>query len=415
MRRALDSYVIRGVQHNAPLLRSVLDVPAFVAGNISTAFLAEHYPTPEASSPERLPLTPRQEEQLLALAALLWVRKEQRLSGGDGLLKVGAQGIVAGSTHVRNMPYCAPCALLFGNSPMQCAEQSALAGRCLPLALCLQGDLPLVLTLGGQQVPLTVRPAEPRMVAHSASAGSRSNNGSARGQALEVQLPGRILYVQDAGGSTAQLVHAEVDGQAVHLQVLAAGPRHYHLQHCGAQRVVEVDSPAAAQLAQHMPPPVVEDFSKVGAWVGGWVHGCCRAGWHALVVATIWVSGRMGQLALWQLNGRRPPAWCALAFVSMVPPAAGWLQVVRSPMPGTLVSVSVELGQRVSHGDEVCCAVLPCALTWRCVPERTVEMGCHMQCGVTVLCCASATRLLQLPAHSTCPPCALPRWLLWRR
>ena len=65
MRRALDSYVIRGVQHNAPLLRSVLDVPAFVAGNISTAFLAEHYPTPEASSPDRLPLTPQQEEQLL--------------------------------------------------------------------------------------------------------------------------------------------------------------------------------------------------------------------------------------------------------------------------------------------------------------------------------------------------------------
>lgn len=40
MRRALDSYVIRGVQHNAPLLRSVLDIPAFRAGQLSTAFLA---------------------------------------------------------------------------------------------------------------------------------------------------------------------------------------------------------------------------------------------------------------------------------------------------------------------------------------------------------------------------------------
>ena len=40
MRRALDSYVIRGVQHNAPLLRSVLDIPAFEAGQLSTAFLA---------------------------------------------------------------------------------------------------------------------------------------------------------------------------------------------------------------------------------------------------------------------------------------------------------------------------------------------------------------------------------------
>ncbi len=85
MRSALDSYVIRGVQHNAPLLRSVLDVPQFVEGNVSTAFLAEHYPTPEASAPERLPLSERQRDQLLALAAMLWVGREQRLSGGNPL------------------------------------------------------------------------------------------------------------------------------------------------------------------------------------------------------------------------------------------------------------------------------------------------------------------------------------------
>lgn len=85
MRRALDAYVIRGVQHNAPLLRSVLDVPQFVAGAVSTAFLAEHYPTPEASAPERLPLSDQQRDQLLALAAMLWVGREQRLSGGGPL------------------------------------------------------------------------------------------------------------------------------------------------------------------------------------------------------------------------------------------------------------------------------------------------------------------------------------------
>ena len=95
MRRALDNYVIRGVQHNAPLLRSVLDVPAFVAGHVSTAFLAEHYPTPEASAPDRLPLSAGQEEQLLALAALLWVGKQQRLRGGDGL-QVGGVAVVWG-------------------------------------------------------------------------------------------------------------------------------------------------------------------------------------------------------------------------------------------------------------------------------------------------------------------------------
>ncbi len=102
----------------------------------------------------------------------------------------------------------------------------------------LQGNLELVLTLDGQQVPLAVRPADPRMMGDAAGAGSAG--GSAAGQGLEVQLPHRILYVRDAGASTAQLVRAEVDGESANLQVLAAGPRQYRLQHCGAHRVVQV-------------------------------------------------------------------------------------------------------------------------------------------------------------------------------
>ncbi|KAL4458176.1 hypothetical protein ABPG75_013041 [Micractinium tetrahymenae] len=238
MRSALDSYVICGVQHNAPLLRSVLDVPQFVSGSVSTAFLAQHYPTPEASAPERLTLGERQRDQLLALAAMLWVGRERRLRGGGPL----------------------------------------------------QGEMELVLTLEGQQVPLTVRPAEPRMMGSAGTAGSTgSSGGTAAGQGLEVQLPHRIMYVRDAGGSTAQLVRAEVDGAPLSLQVLSAGPRQYKLQHCGAQRTVQVDTPVSAQLQQYMPPPQVEDFAKV----------------------------------------------------------------IRSPMPGTLVSIGVLPGQHVNPGDEV--------------------------------------------------------------
>lgn len=183
MRAALDSYVIRGVQHNTPLLRSVLDVPSFQAGTISTAFLAgqmrlggkalasavcpgleprsttlfprpsspraENYPTPQASAPDRLPLSAAQEDQLLAAAAMLWAARERRLSGGGEL----------------------------------------------------RGELELVLTLGERQVPATVRPAAP---------GLAPAPGPGEGQALEVQLPHRILVVRDTGGSTAQLVNARV-------------------------------------------------------------------------------------------------------------------------------------------------------------------------------------------------------------
>eukprot|EP01116_Phalansterium_solitarium_P015671 TRINITY_DN3483_c0_g1_i1.p2 TRINITY_DN3483_c0_g1~~TRINITY_DN3483_c0_g1_i1.p2 ORF type:complete len:724 (-),score=352.85 TRINITY_DN3483_c0_g1_i1:299-2413(-) len=42
--RALDQYEIRGVQHNIPLLRAVLDLPDYASGAISTKFLPKHYP-----------------------------------------------------------------------------------------------------------------------------------------------------------------------------------------------------------------------------------------------------------------------------------------------------------------------------------------------------------------------------------
>uniref|UniRef100_A0A3Q2CSH5 Propionyl-CoA carboxylase subunit alpha n=1 Tax=Cyprinodon variegatus TaxID=28743 RepID=A0A3Q2CSH5_CYPVA len=44
MEDALDSYVIRGVTHNIPLLREIITHPRFVSGDITTNFLPEVYP-----------------------------------------------------------------------------------------------------------------------------------------------------------------------------------------------------------------------------------------------------------------------------------------------------------------------------------------------------------------------------------
>ncbi|CAI2737404.1 unnamed protein product [Dicrocoelium dendriticum] len=44
MAKALDSYVIRGVSHNIPLLRDVITEERFVSGDFSTKFLTETYP-----------------------------------------------------------------------------------------------------------------------------------------------------------------------------------------------------------------------------------------------------------------------------------------------------------------------------------------------------------------------------------
>ncbi len=44
MREALDCYQIRGLNHNICFLRSILDHPRFIAGNLSTKFIPEEWP-----------------------------------------------------------------------------------------------------------------------------------------------------------------------------------------------------------------------------------------------------------------------------------------------------------------------------------------------------------------------------------
>eukprot|EP00483_Globobulimina_turgida_P005473 UN05483 len=44
MRDSLDSYVIHGLNHNIPFLRSILDHPKFISGDITTKFIEDEYP-----------------------------------------------------------------------------------------------------------------------------------------------------------------------------------------------------------------------------------------------------------------------------------------------------------------------------------------------------------------------------------
>ncbi len=44
MRRALDAFEVEGIGHNLPFLAAVMDHPRFVAGDMTTAFIAEEWP-----------------------------------------------------------------------------------------------------------------------------------------------------------------------------------------------------------------------------------------------------------------------------------------------------------------------------------------------------------------------------------
>eukprot|EP00850_Spirogloea_muscicola_P019164 SM000185S04023 [mRNA] locus=s185:6614:14108:+ [translate_table: standard] len=69
MERALDSYIIHGLNHNASFLRSVISLQDFKAGNLSTKFLDEHFPDGWKSPG----LSSKQKDEVIAIATLLRV------------------------------------------------------------------------------------------------------------------------------------------------------------------------------------------------------------------------------------------------------------------------------------------------------------------------------------------------------
>jgi propionyl-CoA carboxylase alpha chain len=74
MATALDSYVIRGVTHNIPLLRDIITEERFVSGNISTKYLQDVYP--EGFRGKQLNQT--ELEQLAAVAAIVRAKADLR-------------------------------------------------------------------------------------------------------------------------------------------------------------------------------------------------------------------------------------------------------------------------------------------------------------------------------------------------
>lgn len=76
MAQALDSYVIRGVTHNIPLLRDIITESKFVAGDVTTNYLPEVYP--EGFKAHALDAAKRQ--RLDAVAAAVFVKDVLRQS-----------------------------------------------------------------------------------------------------------------------------------------------------------------------------------------------------------------------------------------------------------------------------------------------------------------------------------------------
>lgn len=74
LKDALDSFVVRGVNHNVNFLRSLLSHPRFMKGDLTTKFIPEEYPEGFKGHP----LNTRQMKQLISTAALMHLMRVQR-------------------------------------------------------------------------------------------------------------------------------------------------------------------------------------------------------------------------------------------------------------------------------------------------------------------------------------------------
>jgi propionyl-CoA carboxylase alpha chain len=82
MREALDGFEVEGIGHNLPFLAAVMDHPRFVAGDISTGFIAEQYPDGFQGVALPEPVLDR----LAMVAAALHHRREMRDASISGAM-----------------------------------------------------------------------------------------------------------------------------------------------------------------------------------------------------------------------------------------------------------------------------------------------------------------------------------------
>lgn len=220
MQEALDRYVIRGVTHNLPFLRSIFSFDSFLSGSYTTAFIPEHYLGPSGLDPEAFPLQESQLQEMYAAACFLYLNDELRLN--PHLLE-----------HNRT-------------------TELSMSMRDIHA----EEDIVVTSVLG------RVRKASVRHVGQE----------GVQAGALEVQLPDRVIHIQGvplpaAGCGSSQysphLHTLKIDDRHRHVQVISRQPRSLVLQYMGAHRKIILQSAMAEALSQYMPAGKEQEVQRV--------------------------------------------------------------------------------------------------------------------------------------------------------
>ena len=83
MRDSLDSYVIHGMNHNIPFLRTILDHPRFISGDITTKFIEEEYP--DGFAMDCIPITDKDYDFMITTAAAVYRHLRRDVKADDTL------------------------------------------------------------------------------------------------------------------------------------------------------------------------------------------------------------------------------------------------------------------------------------------------------------------------------------------
>ncbi|XP_018647814.1 LOW QUALITY PROTEIN: putative propionyl-CoA carboxylase alpha subunit [Schistosoma mansoni] len=202
MTKALDSYVIRGVTHNIPLLRDIVTEKRFVSGDISTKYLSEVYPDGFKGKV----LDQKELDTLISVSASIFAKNDARIRNCSG------------------------------------DPKSRSYIRCIVTRDC-----------SGFQVRMS--PWEPpkhinQQDVHITSQSSKSQES--------------LVRVADNFKLSDKIINHSYDGNEVILQLLDKSINTVCLQYLGTAFPVEIMNTTAAWFrAAYMPPPRVIDYGSI--------------------------------------------------------------------------------------------------------------------------------------------------------
>ncbi|CAH8437640.1 unnamed protein product [Schistosoma intercalatum] len=219
MAKALDSYVIRGVTHNIPLLRDIVTEKRFVSGNISTKYLSEVYPDGFKGKV----LDQKELDTLISVSASIFAKNDARIRNCSG----ESQWDLVASVHENS-----------ANSD----PKSRSYIRCIVTRDC-----------SGFQVRMSSWEPPKHINQQDLYATSQSSKSQET-----------VVRVADNFKLSDKIINHSYDGNEVTLQLLDKSINTICLQYLGTAFPIEIMNTTAAWFrAAYMPPPRVIDYGSI--------------------------------------------------------------------------------------------------------------------------------------------------------